>query len=454
MFPTRARCALVGLTLLALPACGGGESESEDPSSSEETVIDNPHGSALEIGRGFASHSASTRGKCIVPGALAPRAGSSAQQVSFEMREVQSFQSLAKLMSLSGNGRFGSGIYGTSASFKFFESSEFTSYNTYLMIHVKVVNTDLALKEHLLTPAAKQALTAGNDAFRKLCGDGFISQRSEGGEFYAVVEFKTKSEAHKKEVVAKIRSHGGLWSAGADFKQSMQSLSQIAETDVEIIRHGGIGALPGLGGSGYSGLVDYALSFPTIVSPQGGNPWVIGYTVEDYDVVPGVVVPTPDLSTQRSAVDLMGDMKLTQRSYQNRVQYILRNQDEFQNVDPEALQAASNVYNDNLNKLELQAKRCLASPEVEGACTVPTDLVMPNVVWPTWDNGLSVMDRCELGRRWAVHLGILDAAGARTFQLQDWTVYFMTTDPHSGFASASSCDETPQMLQHLPKELP
>lgn len=448
-----AHAALGAALAASLYGCGGPQGSA---SEAEESVIENPHGSALEIGRGFDSHSSSTKGKCVELGATETRGGTASQQVSFEVREVNSFQSLAKLMSLSGSGSFGSGIYSTSASFKFFESSDFTTYNTYLMVHVKVVNTDVALKEHVLTAGAKQALAAGPDAFHKVCGDSFVSQRSEGGEFYAVVSFKSKSEDHKREIVSKVRAHGGLWSASGTFQESMSALSQIAETDVEIIRYGGVGALPDFSGDqDYDGLVSYALGFPDVVKPQGGKPWVIGYTVESFDIVPGFSVPTPDYTEQREAIERLAEIKLTQRSYANRVQYILQNEAEFAGVDAPALQQASNQYNANLNAVGLQAKKCLSAPQVDGNCAVPTNLAMPVVIWPVWKvGGATISDRCEAGRRWARKLGIIDAELHRELALMDWTVYFNSSDPHSGFANMSRCDETPEAFSHLPKELP
>src|SRR5690606_24472867 len=151
--------------------------------------------------------------------------------------------------------------------------------------HVKVVNNDMALVEHALTPEAQKILATDREQFFDTCGDAFVSQKTEGGEFYAVVEFKSRSKEHKKKVQAKIRASGGTWRLGANVQQIMESLAQIAETNVRLIRFGGSGALPELGSpedGEYSSLIDYALGFPAIVAPGNDKAWVIAYTVEDY----------------------------------------------------------------------------------------------------------------------------------------------------------------------------
>lgn len=443
--------------ILILPSvlllnCGKYSSQQEQPSDAKEEIIENTSGSTLAIGRGFNSHSQETRGQCVENGNLVYK-GYPSQMVSYELKEIQSFDQLSKSMSIHAAGKFGSGIYGGSASFSYFESSDFTAYSSYLMVHVKVINSDRALETHRLKDWAQQLYhQEGEQAFFEACGDGFVSQQTEGGEFFAIVEFRAKSEEHKKDVQTKIRASGGSWSFAGNFHENLKELSKIAETEVKMIRVGGRGALPGFGNPGqaqYDDLLAYSLRFPEQVAPGRDQAWVTHYTVEDYGIVPNFVIPSPNLLTQKSVIERLGEKKFTLRAIDNQITYILRNSNEFFDVNESLLQQASNQITRNLNLIRIAAQKCLQNPFVEGACQEPENLTLTDITWPEWE-GTGMDERFEYARRWGVFLGIITEDIANTLRTQKKTIYYKSQNPRSGFQSIGDELRSREAMNFLP----
>ena len=398
----------IGSFILALLSSCGNESAEKPASRLSEVQIENSSGSALAIGRGVDTFAYNTKGKCVLPPGryningedveikLEKRSGSDGQAVSFGLKEVQSFESLAESMSVNSAASFSSGIYNGSASASYFKSSNYNGFSSYLLVHVKVVNSDDALNFHYLTPDAKRLYGSGTTeeikSFQQACGDSFISQKTTGGEFYAIVEFRTTSREHKERVSAKLRAGSGVWGAGGSFKRNMQSLASLAEMDIKMIRVGGAGPLPQIDDQDekFKGLIDYALNFPASVG-QSGNPWTVQFTSEEYTNIPSLSLPNPDLVLQKQNLEDLAVRKRAQKSLLNEVHYILANPSQFKEFDASLLGRVENDLASNLSKINTAANMCLQNPSDIRNCTAPL-LIEIDFTWPERKNE---MEWCE-----------------------------------------------------------
>jgi hypothetical protein len=386
-----------------IASCGGGDVGQLNPTDSKpQAVIEIPSGSTLLVGRGYNSVKGEALGPCVKASSerLTTVGGRGAQQTDYTMKHIDSFESLAESLNVSIAGAYGKGMFRGSAKAGLFQSKDVTTHSTYLLVSVKVANQTEVLERYEYEPEAKALLQAGNRAeFLARCGDEFVAARTTGGEFTAIVEFKSKSQEEKREIEAAVRAKGGTWNVAADFKNSMAAISRVSETQVTILRTGTTGALPNI-----ENLVQTALDFPAQVNQNTSWPFTI--TTVSYDAVldgASEGLPRPvNLERQRGFLEDVFRVKMTLTKLRNDVLYILKNQNQFQNIDVAQLNATNAELDAKLRDAENAPVACFNDPAQLANCSAH-NITVPHVAYPVRFSNANAL--CAWRREEGLRLG-------------------------------------------------
>lgn len=220
----------------------------------------------------------------------------SGQTKEFSIQTITSNSELNEALGVGAHASFSGWGVTADAKADWSKNRNLNSYNVYLLIRVKVMNSPIHIKSMELSRSAKSVLGAtGKDvkSFFTKYGDTFISSFETGGEFYALYEFHTTSE-HDREALSVQASAGcGTWTAAAEFEKKMNSLNMSADSTLKLFVAGGRGKL---GNPSPEKLTGMALAFPEAVDPEAGAPVVFEMSVLDYQVVDGFPSRPPNFS--------------------------------------------------------------------------------------------------------------------------------------------------------------
>lgn len=365
-------------TILGSVGCGANDSNADKPKQTKfGSIIEVQPGTTLLVGRGFNSVRAEVLGDCVERGALTT-IGGNAQTTRFSMKQIESVEDLKESLSVSASGSFGYGVYSGSAKASYMKSKDFSSNSSYLLVSVRVENQTEVLDAYKFTDSARALLKADKRTeFLARCGDEFVAAKTTGGEFTAIVEFMSKTEEQKEKISSSIKGSGGTWNVAADFKSSMEKLSKVSETKVTILRVGGSGELPN-----FNDLVATALTFPNSITTN--NAWPYSVTTVSYDAVldNDPTLPRPiNLRQAQRFFEQVSSAYLSLIKVRNDINYVLKNQNQFQNVDVNGLNAAQATLDAEISKVESAPNRCFDAPDAPDNCSVPA-FTIPQVAYP------------------------------------------------------------------------
>jgi hypothetical protein len=215
----------------------------------------------LTLGIGYDSLRGEVRGRCIVAGQAQQTAG---ELLRYRLLNVENQSSLYRSLAVSASAKYGAASGGINASSEV-SVNRFSSYLFISMIMEVGVNSVVATgaTEPRLTDAAVTLLSANPARFREQCGDHFVATIASGGEFTAVVEIATSSDAEKRSVDAQVSGGSGMFSGSAAAKSRFEQITSNKSVKVSVVRGGGGGALVG-----QEGLAAAILSFPAEIAKR------------------------------------------------------------------------------------------------------------------------------------------------------------------------------------------
>lgn len=327
----------------------------------------------LSVGDGFNSTTGEPGGNCAVfdPGHekddLYVPGGVTGQKTVYDFYEITSLDQLKTALNVSASASFGYGIFSADASFSFMKSGSYNSYHNYLFVQIRVTNPTEILKKKSLSPAALQY--AATNRFFETCGNEFIYARTTGGDLTGIIELSSSSvEEHDKLSAAmNVAINGFLASGGgsASFSQAIDTVKNVAQTRVHIIRNGGLGDIPNI-----DTLQAAALKFPSSVQLITGHPVIDvlitqPYTVTDnlpgnlkFDLVKFQMDTLPRLASWLDeAYQIRGDLK-----------FILDHPSQFY-VKTADVSQLWNSNEDTIQSLLSQADTCRTKPAT--GCKLP-----------------------------------------------------------------------------------
>lgn len=172
-------------------------------------------------------------------------ANATGQQVLSDCITINDVESLHRALGLSIDA--GGSYMGFSGNVKaqYISSCNFSSYSTYVMVRVSVMNAADTLDDPVYTNDAR-ALIVNNraDRFRQRFGDAFISGINRGGEFFAIYQVTGLEASERQDLSVKIRaSFGGVIGSAhlnSDINEAIRKSSSHLEVQVHVFRQGTI----------------------------------------------------------------------------------------------------------------------------------------------------------------------------------------------------------------------
>src|SRR5205085_9501905 len=167
----------------------------------------------------------------------------------------------------------------------FMNSLHVTENNLTIVAHVRNgLGHYKVLTAALVPGVAPPADDAEAAEFVRNYGDSYISETFEGGEYYAVYTFRTRSRSERSNLVASLRASG--ISGGLTFTAETQlKLSQFSErTEVQWTFSQEMTGVRGVQLPDPPGMIDFARRFSAM---EMNAPVMTGFKVEGYERIPG-----------------------------------------------------------------------------------------------------------------------------------------------------------------------
>lgn len=175
-----------------------------------------------------------------------------AQETRVSVDEVRDSQELARSLDISTAVSVKAIGYSASGKAKFAKDTKISAFSTTMVIKADVRNgaeyaaPKAAIKGHtgaavVLTDAAAALARRDLAAFQQTCGEGYVSAMMKGAEAYAVIDFKTRTEAQRESTEASVSGAG--WGVKVDgaFKAAASTAKGSAKSSITYYQAGGSG---------------------------------------------------------------------------------------------------------------------------------------------------------------------------------------------------------------------
>jgi hypothetical protein len=334
----------------------------------------------MAYGVGFDSVSGIVCGDCVVRTDPESPAGVLGQKVSFKLRQITSSSELAKELEISASASLRATFGGASAKATFASSQKINQFSIYLLVQVRVTNPTRRLRDVKLTNEASELLKGqGLEAFRKRCGDEFLSGITTGGEYLAILQANTSSDEEQKKLSISMNAKGagGMWSASASFRSSLEQISQEHSLEVTSFQQGGDESeVP----DKVEEIIKRAVNFPKQV--EGDKAYACSAFFQDYKTLdlPQGMNPI-DVEQQKNVIEKLAEYYLSYSDVLSSIEYVTKNFDQF-DADAFVLAVLSQKANDIrkiMNMLRDSASNCFNDYR---SCNLPENIVLPVVDLP------------------------------------------------------------------------
>ena len=335
------------------------------------------------FGAGVNSLNGEIRGDAVVRTQVEPPLETQSQSVHLFMKRIDSLEELTQSLNISveAEGRYG--LVSGSARFDYTKSSKMTEYNVYFLIKVTVTNGFQRMRDVTLKDGARALLEHGDfSRFREANGDCFVLGMQTGGELFALLEFKTRSEAEKESVAMGLQLSFNALISSASLSVAISEQMARSKTQTSVEYH--LFVDPPLPGKplpfkpDIDKIIEYAADFPTAVATRGA-PFAV--LLQDYRTLD---LPKPpnfvDLEAQRDNLIRMLRDRNQDLVNLDKVDFILDNQGQFEGLSPQKvveLTDTRNVLAARINQITRQASLCADNAE---KCDLPANLPAVSLV--------------------------------------------------------------------------
>jgi hypothetical protein len=175
-------------------------------------------------------------------------------------------------------------------------------------VHVGVQVAIESLASPRMTDAARRLAGSDADAFRDLCGDGFVAARALGGQWFAELEM------HGAEAVRAIgRLDTGTWSEPGTFREVLERLAASGGVTAREIPNRNRSAARALG---VADVIEQALAFPASVPADAKTPYYAIFAPYSEAALAGTTLPDAEEIDARDLARLAfrGEPSSEQRS--------------------------------------------------------------------------------------------------------------------------------------------
>jgi hypothetical protein len=357
----------------------------------------------MNYGLGFNSLTGKIRGDALVPGQAKEIKGVEGQTIRYYLSKVESVEELHTQLGLSAEVNAQFGLFGASAKFDFAQTSSFNSYSVFMVARVEVINAFRQLDGPRLDPPAEALLKPGGDQdrFAEQFGDSFIISMQTGGEFCAVMEFRTTSKSDQQSISASLEgSYGLAFDADVSFSHKMRSVAEHRFMKVSMYQAGGTDTTT-------TNNIEQALAkIKTFAASVETKPVPYSALIIDYRTLDLPAPPTwVDVETARAVLLQFARHRQALLTMLNDIDYVRENNDQFVDPDIPALNAAAAAIATRLNELTANARQAVKDPEH----AEHKDVGVPEVELPERNPGAPIEVVSLVGLRGMTVKTVMDA---------------------------------------------
>lgn len=192
----------------------------------------------VSLGYGYDEITGTWCGKCIAESEL--QAIDSAMETKVVITRIKDFSDLKQQLNFDAQATVSYGLFSSDMSYSRFASQNITKFAQYLLVQIEVKKSPELLKNVDFSEVGKDNINHSYKNFVRSCGTEFALGRVQGGKLYALVEVVSASEQDYISNSASLDASLGVWgSLQANFKNSLQSISQSSSLKTTIIQSGG-----------------------------------------------------------------------------------------------------------------------------------------------------------------------------------------------------------------------
>jgi hypothetical protein len=322
----------------------------------------------MKVGFGYNRLTGEGLASPSVQGAISSVPGAVGQQATIDCVTIQDVQSLHDSLGISIEA--GGSYMGASASAKadYINKCDFSSFSTYVMVCMKVLNAFESFDAPVFTPDATELLLANNtDRFHDRFGDSFISGIRKGGEFFAIYQITGTDETEKESTALNVHAafNGGLASAelNVSINKAKESSKSHLEVQVHVFRQGDCT----IADLNIEDIMATARQFPIAVA--GGNSFPYAVQLQDYAQLKN---PNDNFSyyvikNQQAVLEDQAKKRFEFLQLRDNLKYILAHSEDFVNSDdtPVDKNVLSKSYDDvvnQINTMQDEMKACSLDP--------------------------------------------------------------------------------------------
>jgi hypothetical protein len=205
--------------------------------------------------------------------------------VKLTIQLCQSVSELAKALEIDSSVSISFGkAFNATAKMKFMNSLNVTENNLTIVAYVRngigrFKVRDVALKPEIVPPANDQAAAI----FVRQRGDSFISEASQGGEYYAVYTFRTTSRTEQTDLIASLKAGGisGGLKFDAETQVKLKSFEKVTQVNWTFSQE--MTGVTGIGLPEQDEMIDFALGFSKLTM---NSPVTTDFVTTPYEKVP------------------------------------------------------------------------------------------------------------------------------------------------------------------------
>ena len=350
-------------------------------------------GQTAHFGVGFDRQSMTEAGSCVTDEEPpAPIAQAGGQELQMQVLEIEDYQALDNAMGISSGLAVKHFDVGISANFGHSESIGIHKYSKFKLLRVLVTNSATAYKSPRFRPEIVALLTQRSadvsKRFRERCGTEYVHGYITGGRYFVLIEIKSQSTVQAE------RNEGGLAVQSPNLSVNVEGFKELMESTANrqyaltVLRVGGAGKTLG---TDLKGLLKGAEEFANEVK---SDPVRISFITKPYHLLE---FPS-DGYMWRYRYDQHNFERLAQAINEHKllasnIAYVLRNTEEFETHDRDALLLEQTIVQRNLERLRKAARDCR---NIASGCEVPDNLQAPETLLPD-PLSHTVPELCEIG---------------------------------------------------------
>ena len=331
-----------------------------------EVILVPREGSDLLLGRGYDSVTSDPRSDCIEFEKIETLSGTSGGAGVQEFSEIRTRNELRRTLGITAAGSFGFGAFSGSAKSSYHSEYSFDRQTYYLAARVSAIQQTEVISGIRLKEDAATLLATNPEAFHKACGDSFVSARTVGGEFVALIKLDTSSESEMSELRSSFKAAYSAASGNVEMNRRSSELYEQHNGTVEYSRIGGTGEFPE---ANPDSVKEYIRKFPTIVLGDNAEPFAITVTTKEYaNLLDAAVLEPVNVTSSIEVMEELAvqfDMALDLR---DDLAYILGNTEQFPSFDLEEISKYDRQITEALNKIRLNASLCRDFPTDTAKC--------------------------------------------------------------------------------------